>query len=483
MDKQKALDALDALAPSFYELSDAIWDTPETAFTETRSAAALCQALQQNGFEVEQNVAGIATAFCASYGQGSPVIGLLGEFDALSGLSQQADYTEKSPVVDGAPGHGCGHNLLGVGALAAAVAVKNYLQQTGLPGRVVYYGCPGEEGGSGKAFMARDGVFDELDCALTWHPGDMNAVNTASSLANYQICYRFYGVSAHAAACPHKGRSALDGVELLNIGVQFLREHIIPDARVHYAITNTGGFSPNVVQPFAEVLYLIRAPKTTQVQQIYEWVEDIAKGAALMSGTRVERQFIKACSNLVPNSTLAALLQQNMEDQPLPTYSERERQYAAAMQATFENGGSSLVESAAMFGPQAIAVAKQHADQPLGDFISPLTGAEPVMPGSTDVGDVSWVCPTAQISVCTMAAGTPGHSWQLVSQGKSSLAHKGMLYAAKVLAGSAIDLLHRPEVVAAAKKELAERLEGGHYIPPIPQGVTPTAIDPGAKLG
>lgn len=481
MDKSALCSHIDGMAQRLAAWSDAVWDCPETAFQERRSAEVLCRALEEEGFAVERGVAGIETAFLGRWGEGKPVIGFLGEFDALSGLSQQPDTFAKTPLCEGAPGHGCGHNLLGVGSLAAASAVKAYLAENHLSGTVVYYGCPGEEGGSGKAFMARDGVFDELDCALTWHPGDTNAANSASSLANYQICYRYYGVSAHAAACPHLGRSALDAVELMNIGVQFLREHIIPEARIHYAITNTGGYSPNVVQPYSEVLYLIRAPKTGQVQEIYERVGDIAKGAALMTGTRLETQFIKACSNLVPNTLLTEKLDDNLREIPLPSYTEEERAYAAAVQKSFESKSDTLMAMAQAAGAKGIAFAKEHGGRPINDFVVPNFHVEAAMPGSTDVGDVSWVCPTAQISAVTMAAGTPGHSWQLVAQGKSSIAHKGTLYAGKVLAGTAVDLIHHPEWIEAAKEELRDRLDGGHYIPPIPAGVKPSVIDPSAK--
>ena len=255
--KEQALQSIDREQEAVCCASDKIWDHPETAFQEIKSTEILCELLEKEGFSVERNLAGIATAFSGRFGHGKPVVGILGEFDALSGLSQESEKAEKISIVDGAPGHGCGHNLLGAGSVAAAIAVKEYLKQNEKEGTVVFFGCPGEEGGSGKSFMARDGVFDELDFAITWHPGDQNVVSVGSSLANYQIIYRFYGTAAHAAACPESGRSALDAVELMNTGVQYLREHVIQEARIHYAITNTGGFSPNVVQPYAEVLYLM----------------------------------------------------------------------------------------------------------------------------------------------------------------------------------------------------------------------------------
>ena len=266
-------------------VADYLWENPETAFTEFKSAAKLCQVLRAEGFQVEENLAGIATAFSGTFGSGKPVIGILGEFDALSGLGQVEGLAEPMPNGQDC-GHGCGHNLLGAGSLGAAIAIKHYLETTGREGTVIYYGCPGEEGGSGKAFMARDGVFDCLDAALSWHPDDVTRVKLKHSLANYQVLYKFDGKAAHAGAKPHLGRSALDAVELMDMGVNYMREHMIDGARIHYAIVDTGGFSPNVVQAHAEVLYLIRAPHNHQVKELYERVCDIAKGAALMTGTK-----------------------------------------------------------------------------------------------------------------------------------------------------------------------------------------------------
>lgn len=483
--KQEALKAVDREKGLLCKTSDAVWENPETAFQEFKSTEILCEALEKEGFQVEKNLAGIKTAFSGTYGHGRPVIGILGEFDALSGLSQIEASAEKKALVEDAPGHGCGHNLLGVGSIAAAVAVKEYLEKNEKEGTVVFFGCPGEEGGSGKGFMARDGVFDNLDCAISWHPGDKNAVSVGSSLANYQVFYRFYGTAAHAAACPELGRSALDAVELMNTGVQYLREHVIQEARIHYAITNTGGYSPNVVQPFGEVLYLIRAPKTNQVQEIFERVNDIAKGAALMTGTRMEMQFVKACSNLVDNTTIEEVLQKNLYEVEREPYTDEEIKFAEKIAATYGGQKLTLEDVLSRYEKSRKAEVEElvtpHLSSVLNDFIVPLMDVEKSMAGSTDVGDVSWVCPTAQINTVTVAAGTPGHSWQEVTQGKSSIAHKGMLYAGKVMAAAAIDLLESPETIEKAKEELNKRLGGGKYIPPIPKDVRPMAINPSAK--
>lgn len=330
--------------------------------------------------------------------------------------------------------------------------------------------------------MAREGIFDELDFALSWHPSDMNIVWTGPSLANYQVLYRFYGVSSHAAVCPELGRSALDAVELMNTGVQYLREHIIQEARIHYAITNTGGYSPNVVPSFAEVLYLIRAPRNEQVENLFERVNDIARGAALMTGTRLETQFVKACSNLVDNTTLQEVMQKNLEKIERIPFTEAEKAFAAKIAATYGGQVLNMEEIYSRYEKShrkaAEKIYSEYVNAPFNDFIAPLADVELLLEGSTDVGDVSWICPTAQVYTAAIAAGTPEHSWQLVAQGKTSAAHKAMLFAGKVVAATAIDLLEHPEIVEAAKKELEKRLRGYKYKSPIPKDVKPQRISP-----
>ena len=480
--KKEALMAIDREREAICTASDLVWDNPETAFLEYKSMEILCDLLTKEGFEVKQNVANIPTAFTGTFGSGKPVIGFLGEYDALSGISQVAGCVEKKPLVEGANGHGCGHNLLGAGAIGAAIAMKEYLEKNGKEGTVVFFGCPGEEGGSGKAFLARDGVFDDVDFAITWHPSDVNGVWVGSTLANYQVAYRFYGISSHAAGSPEKGRSALDAVELMNTGVQYLREHIIQEARVHYAITNTGGFSPNVVQPYAEVLYLIRAPKNAQVKEIFERVNDIAKGAALMTGTKMELEFIKACSNLVDNTTMQEVMYKNALEIEREGFTTEEQAIAAEYHATFGNKKLDIQEQLKNFEKSnkaaAEAVMAPYVDAALYDFIMPLSDVEGCMASSTDVGDVSYVCPVVQMKGLTEVAGTPAHTWQWTSQGKSSIAHKGMIFSAKVMAATAIDMYESPEKIEAAKKELSNRLGGGKYECGIPKDVMPQAIKP-----
>jgi aminobenzoyl-glutamate utilization protein B len=482
MDKSQVASYVDSIRELLTGISDSIWDYAETAFEEYRSAAILKETLARQGFEVEDKSGGIDTAFCASYGSGKPAIGILAEYDALSGLSQKAlSVTEEARGGEGdnGNGHGCGHNLLGAGSLGAALAVKEYLAANKLPGTIKLFGCPGEEGGSGKAFMAREGVFAGLDVAFAWHPMAVNAIMEWKLLANYQILYKFHGTAAHAAAAPHLGRSALDGVELMNVGVNFLREHVIPETRIHYAITDTGGFSPNVVQSRGEVLYLIRSPRLPLVEEVYRRVNKIAQGAALMTETEVDIEFIKACADVIPNKVLGRVLYDNFTIQELPQYTEEERSYAAALAKTSLKAPGA---EAAMFlppgGKDVPEYTKRLAERNLCDVLLPFHDetAEPVFPGSSDVGDVSWNVPTAQIASACYALGTAEHSWQLVSQTRSSLGHKGLILAAKVIASSCVDVLEHPELAEKAREEWEQRLEGQPYRSAIPPEVKPRPI-------
>ena len=471
--KERALTVLEEKKELLWEMSDTLWDHPETGFHEHFATQLYCRVLEQEGFQVERNLAGIETAFSGTYAQGGPVIGFLGEFDALPGLSQQAGCAEKKTVDEDGAGHGCGHNLLGVGSLGAAIALKQYLQATGRPGTVKFFGCPAEEGGSGKGFMAREGVFDGLDIALSWHPGDVNSVATESSMANYQICYRFRGVSSHAAISPELGRSALDALELMNVGVQFLREHVPTETRIHYAITNTGGAAPGVVQAYAEAMYLLRAPQLPQVKELYDRVNKIAQGAAMMTETTVEAEFVKACSNTVLNTELLKVMQRNLEQIPCDFFDQADLDFASQVAATFPYKDTYFQDLAGQIEDPALREEiLRDKDAPLHTVVMPMLRESQGFV-SSDVGDVSWNCPVAQIGTTTMPAGTPMHSWQTVAVGKSPMAHKGMLYAAKVMAASAIDALEDPEIIRRAKEEFVRRTGGRKYDPPIPAGVKP----------
>ena len=455
MDKQKIFSYLESQKEFLAGVSDSVWDTPETCYEENVSAETVCRALEEAGFTVERNVAGISTAFMGTYGHGKPVIGFLGEFDALSGLSQTAGIAEKCPLVPGGNGHGCGHNLLGAGCLAGAMGMKKYLEETGKEGTVIFYGCPAEEGGSGKAFMAREGCFDILDAALAWHPGCTYGATGGGMLANCQIYFRYKGISSHAAMSPHLGRSALDAVTLFNVGIQFLREHVLPTVRMHYAVTDTGGFSPNVVQPTAEVLCLLRAPENGILADVRSRVEDIARGAALMTGTELEIDFVKACSNVVPNNVLGYAAVENLRLLKLPEYSKEEMEFYSKIAATNAGGDP---------------------EHPVAEEIPDFMPTDMVFPASSDVGDVSWVVPTVSLSTPTWPSGTPAHSWRAVAVGKSALAHNGTLLAGQAMAGLAIDLIERPELLEKAKEEHQKRLKGGKYECPIPKGVKPRII-------
>ncbi|ENK5207861.1 M20 family metallopeptidase [Klebsiella aerogenes] len=471
-------DIIESRCDDFCAIADDIWDHPETRFQEFWSAARLADALEAEGFQLSRHAGGIPNAFIASFGEGKPVIALLGEFDALAGLSQQAHSAEPTSATPGENGHGCGHNLLGSAAFAAAVAAKQWLQQHGGSGTLRFYGCPGEEGGSGKTFMVREGLFDDIDAALTWHPEAWAGMFSTSTLANIQAAWRFTGTAAHAANSPHLGRSALDAVTLMTTGSNFLNEHIIEKARVHYAITDTGGVSPNVVQAQAEVLYLIRAPEMADVQQIFARIEKIAQGAALMTETSVSCRFEKACSSYLPNRTLEAAMYQAVCHYGTPQWSDQERAFAADIRATLgvNDIQNSLKNIAGTSGEEGKAFARRHHDTVLIDEVAPWAATENVLAGSTDVGDVSWKAPVAQCFSPCFAIGTPLHSWQLVSQGKTSIAHKGMLLAGKILGATAIRLLSDRPLLEASQQELAQVLAVSPYQCPIPRDVVPSIL-------
>ena len=478
VDKQKYLDVIDQNASVFTDVSDKIWEYAELSLMEYKSAKLYCGVLEKEGFTVETPVAGIETAFKAIYGSGHPVIGILAEYDALTGLSQEGGATERKEVVPNGCGHGCGHNMLGAGSMAAAFAVKKYLEETKTPGTVIFYGCPGEEGGASKAFMARDNIWPELDAALTWHPGSVNQVTSGTCNTCIQVEYKFTGVASHAAGAPELGRSALDAVELMNVGVQFLREHMPDSARIHYAITDAGGNSPNVVQPHAQVLYMVRSQLAKDALALEKRVDKIAEGAALMTETTMTKRFIDGCSNTVPNKVLEMLLWKNFNEVGVPTYTEEEKEYAKKIVASYEMTNDDLPGDACDESEEIAAWVDQvskHGTIPLNDFLVPYHFSTRQRMGSTDVGDVSWQVPTAQINVVTFASKSPGHSWQNVSTGKTSIGHKGLLTAGKVIAATAIELFENPQYIQQAKSEFETRTAGGYYCP-VPKDAVPTIV-------
>jgi len=479
MSKERLFDLIEGKKEQYTKAADQIWSHPETRYEEKLSSAVLINLLRKEGFVVEENVGDIPYAFVGTWGSGSPRIGFLGEFDALGSLSQKADVAVREAIKQGGHGHGCGHHLLGTASLASVVALKEYMSEQKIAGTVLYYGTPGEEGGSGKAFMAREGVFKGLDAAITWHPGTTTNVSSGSSLANIQVYFKYIGRASHAGGSPHLGRSALDAVELMNVGVQYLREHIITEARVHYAIINTGGKSPNVVQPEAEVLYLIRAPKNQQVKDIFERVCDIARGAALMTSTQMSFQIDKACSNLIPNETLEKLMNDNLKLIPTRVPSEEELAFAEEIQKTLseEEKASTLKALVQEYGEKEARTLREQLTQPLlNDKLWPYKTSDKAMSGSTDVSDVSWIAPTVQCNTSCYALNTPGHSWQLVAQGKNNWAHGGMMTAAKAMAGVGLDLFLNPGLLNEAKAELADRVGPEGYVCPIPAGVQPSPV-------
>lgn len=477
MDKKKVFKFIEENCTTFNNVSDKVWDYAETAFDEFKSMDCICGELEKFGFSIEKGIAEVPTAFVGTWGSGYPVIGFLGEFDALSGLSQAPCIDEQKTLVEDGNGHGCGHNILGVGALAAAVAFKEYLEKNYKQGTVKYFGCPGEEGGSGKSFMAQAGVFNGVDIALTWHPGNFNQAPYISTLANYQVLYKFKGKSSHAAAAPQNGRSALDALELMNVGVQFLREHVIQDARIHYAITNTGGFSPNVVQDKAKVLYLIRAPKLEQVEEIYQRINKIAKGMAMATETEVEIDFVKFCANIIPNRTLSELLHENLLEAPEIIYNDKDIFLAESINNKI-NSELNLNAMGGLVDKDIPEYMEKMKDKALFTEVFPFYPEREVIvvPGSSDVGDVSWNVPTAQFETTCWTTKTSAHSWEAVSTGRSGIAHKGLVFAAQVLAGAAIDLVENENIIQSAKDEFNQRMKGQDYKRYARPDVKPRAI-------
>lgn len=451
--------AVDESGPPYVALSDRIWAAPEVRWNEHGSVRAQVEVAEDEGFRVVRDMAGIPTAFMAEAGSGGPVIALIGEYDALAGMSQAAGVPARRPSPEGGNGHGCGHHLLGTGSLLAAVAVKRELERRGLPGTVRYYGCPAEEAAAGKTYMVRDGAFADVDAALTWHPSDVTWVMRLDTLAYFQVLFRFRGEAAHAAAAPHLGRSALDAAELMNVGVNFLREHVAPEARVHYAFLETGGTAPNVVQADALTYYLVRERSVGRARELLARVEQVARGAALMTGTDVSIELEGGSSELLANDALEALLQQHLDALGGVPFDEQDavvaERYAATLPpgtvASARRNAALALESSAWLHAETLPARARRLDF-----------------SSTDVGDVSWVVPTAQLEVACFALGCPPHSWQWVAQGTLSAAHKGMAHAAKVLGATALCLIEEPAALAGVRREHAERIAAMPYDQPLP---------------
>ena len=450
-----------------------VWDHPEPGFCEYESSRIQTEYLRSQGFEVTENIADTRTGYIAKFGSGHPVIALLGEFDALYGLGQVADCAEYKPNGE-AMGHGCGHHLLGTGCIGAGLLLRDYLKETGRSGTVLVCGCPAEESGSGKAYMARDGVFKDVDIALAWHPSVYNQVDTGSSQSCIQCYFRFHGVASHAAGSPEKGRSALDAVELMDVGVNYLREHMESTDRVHYAITNAGGMSPNVVQAEAEVKYLIRSTTNAKCSRLYQRVINIAKGAALMTDTTLEVVFDEGLSNTIPNFVLEEVITAAFKECGLPEYTEEELAYAQKFKDTYPD--TTTYDQLADYILDKRGLLADIKNNPICRILVENRPSDLCSMGSTDVGDVSWVVPTQSLNTACYSYGAGAHSWQWVAEGKSSIAMKGMYKAAEVLAAAAVKLYEDPEIIKKAKEEFDMRTDGQPYECLIPADVKPHVI-------
>ncbi|MCY4466155.1 MAG: amidohydrolase [Chloroflexi bacterium] len=460
--RQDIADWLDEHQARFTAMSDEIWDNPELQFVEFKASKLQADFLAAEGFRIEWDIGGLSTAFAAEWGNGKPVIAFAGEYDALPGLSQR-DQNSPDPLEAGGPGHGCGHNLLGTGCLAAALAFKEWLKSTGRAGTVRYYGCPAEEGGSGKVFMGRAGAFDDLDATFNWHPWYINTAMKGSMLSVNRYYFRFHGKTAHAAADPHSGRSALDALELMNIGVNYLREHVTDDVRLHYAILS-GGLAPNVVPDFAESYYYVRANEAQTLDDVSQRVIRIAHGAAMMTDTQVEVVYKSGSTRVLSNEVLADLQYEMMRELGGIDFSDEEQAYAAAINEHFGDANvRSLVDR---YGVDADA-----ARQGLIGDVLPSRDKGYVSPGSTDMGDMSWYAPCSMLQTATWASRAAAHSWGVVATGRTSIGHKGMMFAAKVMALAAGELVLSPDRLANAQAEFQAAIERKPYVCPIPDEV------------
>ena len=466
MVKDIALSWIDENEKRIIEVSDRAWEYAEVGLLEHKTSKLLADEIERHGFRVEKGIAGMPTAFVATWGSGKPVIGVMGELDALAGVSQKA-VPYKEPVVEGGPGHGCGHNIHGTSGMAGAIAIKVAMEEGNLPGTVKFFGCPAEETLVGKVFMVRDGIFDGVDACLSHHPGSMNTAGLGSSNAMNSVKFHFYGRTAHAAGDPENGISALDAVELMSNGVNFMREHVIEKARVHY-VTEVGGGQPNVVPAYARTWFYVRAPEREQVESIYKWVLQIADGADLMAKTTHRVEFLTGCYNMLPNRGLSETVVANMREIGAPRHTDEEMEFARKLNESIppESKKEGLRKSERPGWEKLLDVLLDEGV--LDDWREGKVGA-----GSTDVSDVSWVTPAMEFSTACCILGTPGHSWQFTAQSGMSIGHKGLIFASKVIAASSIDLLTKPDLLKRVREEWKERLTGRVYKPPIPADLKP----------
>lgn len=465
---------IDQHADQFTDLSDQIWANPEINFEEEFASKLLADYLEMQGFNIERGVSEMPTAFVAEFGSGKPVIAFVGEYDALPGLSNVAEPIKK-PVADGAPGHGCGHHMLGVASAAAAAAVRQWMEKENISGTVRYYGTPAEEGGGGKVFMARDGLFNDIDAALTYHPAFVNSASKGSCVAVTSSRFRFHGKSAHAGGAPHLGRSALDAVELMNVGANYMREHVLDGTRIQYIITD-GGQAPNIVPETAEVYYILRAEKADYVLDLAEWLRDIARGAALMTKTTFTEQVESGYASMLPNFHIADVMVAALDALgPIP-FSANELQFAQQINDSFGEDNPAYIEQkieASGFAKPQADLLREHAGQPLLAANFPALDEGIIYKGATDVGDLSQCAPTGELNTACFPTCTPGHSWVNTAAGGMAIGHKGMLHAARALALSATAIYSDPDLARAIRKEFDASMAGRNYQPLIPDGVVP----------
>jgi aminobenzoyl-glutamate utilization protein B len=466
MSKDIALKWIEDNKQKIIEMSDEVWAYAEPGLLEFKTAELMADYIESQGFKVERGVAGMPSAFVATWGSGKPVLGVLGELDALAGISNKA-VPYKDPVVEGGSGHGCGHNIHGVGGMAAAIAIKVTMETKNIPGTVKFYGCPAEETLVGKVFMVRDGLFDGVDAVLSHHPMSMNAAGTGSSNAMNSFKVHFYGRTAHSAGDPENGISALDAVELMSNGVNFMREHVIEKARIHYIHEDCGG-QPNVVPAYARTWYYVRAPERDQVDYVYNWVMDIIDGADKMARTTHKLEFLTGCYNSLPNTVLKDLVIKNMTEIGAPKHDAEDIEFA-------EKLNESVDRDMKMQGLRAWNVPEweKYVDEYFDERIHDDLSAGKVSAGSTDVSDVSWVTPTIEFTTACCILGTPGHSWQFVAQSGASIGHKGLIYASQVIATSGLEILTDPELLKSITDEYKKRLAGRKYKSPLPEDLKP----------
>lgn len=438
-----------------YDLAKKIWENPEIAYTEVKASKWTAEFLEEQGFEVERNYAGVPTAIKATWGSGKPVIGFLGEYDALPGMSQKIS-TSKEAIIAGAPGQGCGHNLLGVAHVGAVLGMKKEMEEKNLKGTIIYYGCPAEEVLTGKGFMARGGAFKELDISMAWHPSTKNKITTGISTGLNTVKFHFKGQTAHAGGDPHNGRSALDALELMNVGAQYLREHVTDDVRIHY-ITLEGGVAPNIVPDKASSWYFVRALSREAVEDTYTRLLKIANGAAMMTETEVEVEFLGGCYNTLQNKVLANLIHETMQEVELPNWTETELKFAEALNKLSANYDK-MVNSGDI--PEGMHIHNE---------IDPIADEDEF--GSTDVGDVQHIAPGIMFYTATNNIGAAGHSWQITASSGSSIGEKGMLYAAKIMAVAGIKALENPSIIEAAKTEFVKVMNGKTYKCPMTEDI------------